>query len=173
MSDLSVFKARIADFRDPKRLPPFCVLVWGPAPGDSPEAKKRVEIRDELKKQTPPFEVAFSEELAKEGENVSHDEFHHVRAADLVVILRSSFGSTAELHEFGLLPGIPEKLMVWVDKNHGSGFSSKGIAELLQASHNCVYQYTQDDLAQCCVLKKTIECATARRLIKQRQAELR
>ena len=40
---------------------PLDVLVWGPGPGESPEYRKRVEIRDALK--AAGRTAAFSEEL--------------------------------------------------------------------------------------------------------------
>ena len=53
--------ARVRESRQVAGSYPLDVLVWGPAPGEGPEYRKRVEIRDALK--AAGRTAAFGEEL--------------------------------------------------------------------------------------------------------------
>lgn len=64
------------------------VLVWGPAPGESLEYRKRVEIRDALT--AAGHHAAFSEQLVPEDSpdvDPLDDELLQADAAHLIVVL--------------------------------------------------------------------------------------
>jgi hypothetical protein len=84
------------------------ILVWGPNPKlDSPVARKRSEIREELNNLG--HNAMFSEDIHIQVDNVSEKskEFAQARAAHLIIILvEDAPGALAEAHDFCNHPDI-------------------------------------------------------------------
>jgi len=106
------------------------VLIWGPGPSGGDLYQKRLQIRDELR--VKGVTALFSEEVpiaASEDEHsLSGQELAQAKASDLIVAIQCSFGSTAEVHDFGRLAStIAHKLLVFIDQDALTGYSYQGL----------------------------------------------
>lgn len=134
------------------------ILIWGPSKSNELMYKKRVDILNELRKKD--HDAFFSEELTKESEgnkSISHkaQEFIQASAAELIIILRCSYGSVAETHDFADYKKIASKMLIFVDEETKQSYSNQGaIRELGELYRRIeVFRYP-DDIVACNLLKK-------------------
>lgn len=120
---------------------PLNILIWGPAePSDSSDEyivnlyKKRVDIRDHLKGLG--HNALFSEEIGKKAErklgtrpNPQLFEKIQIEKADLAIMLRVSYGTIGEFHDFHKNPDYARKMLVYFDSKHDSGYTHTGADE--------------------------------------------
>jgi hypothetical protein len=91
-----VFKPAFQALQNAVRGVPLAVLVWGPGESAPDLYRKRVQIRDELRRRG--HMAMFGEELASpESSGLSQKgiEFLQAQSADLIVILQASYGSVS------------------------------------------------------------------------------
>jgi hypothetical protein len=132
---------------------PLVVLVWGPGESGGDLFKKRLQIRDELREHG---DVAlFSEELDKVCTDFTGSarakELIQAHRADFLVVLYSSPGSIAEVHDFGgFLKILGSKMLVFVDSRHVSGYGYSGLLSELKADFNNVHEFKYpEDITEC------------------------
>lgn len=143
------------------------ILVWGPNPqSDSPVARKRKEIREELKKLG--HNAMFSEDLLNQTDNASEklNEFAQAQAAHLIIILvEDAPGALAEAHDFCNHPDIAPNVYVMIPKKYEEGYSARGAIKDLSDGFGGVYWYEDKDLQICNVREQAVSRAEARRRI--------
>lgn len=147
---------------------PLTILVWGPNPqSESPVAKKRNEIREELKDLG--YNAMFSEDLSIQAGDISEKakEFAQALEAHLIFILvESAPGALAEAHDFCNHPDIAPNLVVMIPKKYEEGYSARGAIKILGDAYNGVYWYEDEDLNICNLRKRAVDMAGARRWIR-------
>jgi hypothetical protein len=104
---------------------PFVVFVWGPGvQGNTPQARKRRQLREDLESVVGQTRVLFSEAPELERERAAGDlaaEYVQARAADAVVVIPESSGSIAEAALYqGELLG---KTIVFTTQRAAPGFA--------------------------------------------------
>jgi hypothetical protein len=141
------------------------VLVWGPNPNSgSPVAKKRKEIREELRKLG--HDAKFSEDVPiPEDTHASQKvrELAQAKAADaLIILLEDSPGALSETHDFCGRLDIAPKVLVLVPVKYKTGFSAEGLLSDLMA-YGGVYWYKPAELTSCKVLEQAVTRVEAKR----------
>ena len=143
------------------------VLVWGPAPGESLEYRKRVEIRDALT--AAGHHAAFSEQLVPaDSPDVDplDDELLQADAAHLIVVLYGSRGTQSEVDRLLVNSRFAEKALVFV-AGEILALAMQSVSQgtwkkLSRIGH--VVEYSSEELEACAVVGKACEFAeTARR----------
>jgi hypothetical protein len=149
------------------------VLVWGKNPkSKSPVAKKRTEIRQELR--TLGHYAVFSEEVAVEVPYVSlkMDELAQGHSVDAIIsLIEDSEGALGEVHDFGVYPEVARKLLVLVPISYRKpSYNIGGILQEL-AVLGTLHWYKPSDLESCNVLHTAVQHVETLRFIKfcQRQ----
>lgn len=137
----------------------LAVLVWGPAPGDSIEYRKRCEIRDSLNQAG--HQARFSEELIDPDRraDVLDEEFLQVEAADLVVVLYGSRGTQTEIDALLGHAEFAEKAIIFIHAEllpKALGGVAGDTWKRLQRRAQ-VIEYTTEELQQCAVVGQTNE----------------
>jgi len=139
----------------------FSILVWGPGEkGKEDLYKKRLDIVNYLRLQE--HDAFFSEEEdpemgAGDYPTVKAREFIQALAADLIVILRCSFGSTAELHDFADYEELASRMLLFIDRETNSSYSNQGVVKELGEIYRDVYQFSYpDDIQACNVASKVL-----------------
>ena len=132
----------------------------GRAPtADSAAARKRIEIRDALRKLG--HYAAFSEEFEAPNGNLSEKtkEYAQAMCADLIIVVQDSPGSLAEVHDFCNDPHLFYKMQIMIPSAYRAGYSVKGaIKDLLDATGGGgVYFYTEEDLKSCEVRSRAVK----------------
>ncbi len=129
----------------------FRILIWGPTPdAENPLAKKREELRRELRRQG--HHAYFSEELVKPGRGPTNvQEAYQVLNIDLVINIAGSLGSTGEAHE--LMAGIGRSGLLWLNERAESAYAGTGLAQTMVYSGAKV-EYYSDIFIKCCGLIK-------------------
>jgi hypothetical protein len=130
-------------------LTPLVVLVWGPGPCGGVLFEKRKQIRGMLVAQG---DVAlFSEELDETCRNFAGSarakELVQANRADFIVVLYSSPGSVAEVHDFGQFMNVlGTKMLIFIDSDNVAGYGYSGLLSELQTALNnvCTYRYPED-----------------------------
>ena len=161
------FEARYEAFIKEAQEISLSILVWGPNPqSDSPVAKKRIEIREELIKLG--HNAMFSEDLSLQTDNLSEKskEFAQALAAHLIIILvEDAPGASAEAHDFCNHPDLAPKVYVMIPKKYMQGYSAQGAIKDLSDGYGGVHWYEDEDLGICNVRKQAVIRAEARRWI--------
>jgi hypothetical protein len=152
------------------------VLVWGPGPSVSKIGgrrriapgsalyQKRVQIRGELRLKG--ITALFSEEVTAVATAGVHSlgahELAQAEAADLIVVLQCSVGSTAEVHDFGRLGNtIASKLLVFVDEQALAGYSYGALLKSMQERFNNIRSYKYpSDITECHLLGDVLKQVT-------------
>lgn len=105
---------------------PLVILVWGPGPGN-PTYQKRLELQETL---TNVGHVAlFSEWLEEEDiqdQAPLFDEFAQANAADLILVLTTSWGPLTEKLYYGRDPKIAQKMWTYIHERAREGFVGIG-----------------------------------------------
>lgn len=132
---------------------PLVILVWGPGESGGDIFQKRVQIRQMLRERG---DVAlFSEELDEACKGFAGSsrakELIQAHRADFIIVLYSSPGSIAEVHDFGgFLKVLGTKMLVFVDSRHINGYGYTGLLSELKAEFNNVHHYKYpEDIAEC------------------------
>ena len=136
---------------------PLAVLVWGPGPAGGSLYAKRRQIRAKLREMG--LAAAFSEEIETgSGGSAKQDELIQAMAADFIVILQSSPGSIAELHDFCGFLEIARKMLVFIDQHAIGGYSYTGALAEMKTLFNNVETFTSpEDIDQCHLLANVIQ----------------
>ena len=137
---------------------PLDILVWGPAPTESLEYRKRCEIRDALN--AAGHNAAFSEDLMPAGEEVLdplEEELLHADSAHLIVVLYEGRGVQSEVDTLLDKPRFAEKAVVLIHEEvyeKVKASVSKGTWSQLSRFATAVVQYTSEDLERCLVVQQ-------------------
>jgi hypothetical protein len=156
---------------------PFSVFFCGPQESNNPVTKKREDIAHSLGEMKG-MDIVLGEEFCHDIKKIEKEQNHPIapdnvyeqaaaQKADLVVILRSSYGSVAEMHEFLAQPQIAHKTWVFADKVHDNGYSSNGWLKLHENAEGKVrYFKSPDDIDQCHLKTQVIEIVQNSRIRK-------
>ena len=143
--------------RDGARSYSLAVLVWGPAPSNSIEYRKRCEIRDALKQDG--HDAAFSEDLIG-PDPISADpldeELLQADAADLIVVLYGSRGTQTEIDVLLGYPRFADKSLIFIhDQMYENvrGSVAKGLWAKL-GKYADVVKYTTEQMEACEVVAR-------------------
>jgi hypothetical protein len=168
-----VFKPKYEALQQAVRQTPLVILVWGPGASAADLYKKRLQIRDELRRLG--HVALFSEEL--EGgspESVSQKgiEFLQAQAADFIVVMQTSYGSVAEVHDFAEHRIINFKMLIFIDERNTDGYSYRGALAELKTLYNNVETYKYpEDITQCHLLTKVLQKVNVLQMVKYRATE--
>lgn len=139
------------------------ILVWGPSTdSDVPEAAKRKEIRDVLKKAG--HDVYFSEELIFDKKSlvpVNLQESIQLSEADAVVCLASDFGAIQEAQEFALRA---REFLLWLSNKAKGKYTDLGLGGQLRSQGKPPVFFAPDDLESCVVDTASSEWVEVRRM---------
>lgn len=149
------------------------ILIWGPGSKGDPELyKKRVQIRDELRKLG--HKADFSENnltqdaLIAGGLNLCVSELIQALSYEYIVCIMSSPGSIAEVHDFCHIPHISIKMMICIDKDHLDGYSGKGKLKIFEGNHGRLEKFSYpEDIDSCNLCTKVLEQVEKRAAAKQ------
>jgi hypothetical protein len=138
---------------------PLLVLVWGPGPNGGILYQKRVQILNQLRRLG--HAAVFSEEVDNTTPNLNLPsdmrELLQAELADFIIVLQSSPGSTAEVHDFGRLVKVAHKMLIFVDEHHITGYSYAGLLTELRELYSNVITFKHDEIEQCFLLGKVLE----------------
>jgi len=148
------------------------ILVWGPGKKSiSPVSTKRRAIYDALTELG--HNAVASEDLTAEAFACTFSEatkeFAQAQEAHLIIVLiEDSPGAQGEVHDFANDPDLAQKFYVFVPNKYRDGYSAQGIIRDLDHGWHNVYWYHDEEVTSCNILKKSIECAEARRQVEYR-----
>jgi hypothetical protein len=168
-----VFKPKYDALQQAVRQTPLVILVWGPGASAADLYKKRLQIRDELRRLG--HVALFSEDLeggSPESMSQKGIEFLQAQAADFIVVMQTSFGSVAEVHDFAEHRVINFKMLIFIDERATDGYSYRGALTELKTLYNNVetYKYPQD-ITECHLLTKVLEKVNVLQMVKYRATE--
>jgi hypothetical protein len=130
------------------------VLIWGQAPDrDTAPARKRRDIAAALEEAG--HNAIMPERLAIPGcpDALVAVELAEAKHADCIVaLLEGSPGALCEVHDFGCVAGVGEKLIVFAPACYREGYSGLGLLRDLHEARGAVYWYEPEDLDVCRVL---------------------
>lgn len=141
---------------------PLAVLVWGPAPGDSLEYRKRCEIRDSLN--LDGHVAKFSEDLMPKDHEISdplEEELLQADAANLIVVLYGSRGTQSEIDGLLKHTTIAEKALILIHNDilqKALHSVSGGLWKKLQKFTEII-TYTQDEMEACNLVEQVHQWA--------------
>ncbi len=168
-----VFKPKYAELQRAVQQTPLAILVWGPGASAGDLYLKRVQIRDELRRRG--HAAVFSEELentAPTSLSQKGIEFLQAQAADLIVVMQTSYGSVAEVHDFAEHRVVNFKLLIFIDERATDGYSYRGALAELKTLYNNVETFKYpEDIVQCNLLKKVIAKVDVLQMVKYRALE--
>ena len=149
------------------------ILVWGPASGGGILYNKRVQILNVLRGKHRAF---FSEQIDADHPtpNIPTNIREAIQAdlADLIVVIQAPFGSTGEIHDFGHIPTIMGKMLIFLDEQGTQGYSYKGTLATLRGLYSKVETYkSPEDLIQCNLLGRVMELVRSLQYAKFWQAQ--
>jgi hypothetical protein len=114
----------------------------------------------------------FSEEVDEDCPSSGNSslrirEFAQAQTADLILVIQSSFGSTAEVHDFAHFDRLGSKTIIFVDQDAGTGYSALGLLTELQSRYGNVHSYKYpDDIYSCHLLSTATERVQVMRRLK-------
>ncbi|MBI5302363.1 MAG: hypothetical protein HY868_09510 [Chloroflexi bacterium] len=168
-----VFKPRYTALQQAVRQTPLVILVWGPGASAGDLYRKRLQIRDELRRLG--HAAVFSEELAGGSPAEMSQkgiEFLQAQAADLIVVMQTSYGSVAEVHDFASYRIVNFKMLIFIDERAQDGYSYRGALTELKTLYNNVETFKYpDDITQCHLLRKVIEKVNVLQMVKYRDQQ--
>lgn len=137
---------------------PLTILVWGPGQNGGELYAKRVQIRDELRREG--HAAVFSEEVDQDlpvaDLSAKARELLQALSADFIVVIDGSYGANSEVHDFGgFYQEIGSKMLIFVDSVTKEGYSYKGLLSILSDLYGNVetYEYPKD-IHECHLLGK-------------------
>jgi len=163
------FKPKYEALQQQVQQTPLAILVWGPGASAGALYQKRIHIRDELRRRG--HAAFFSEELeggAPLGMSLKGIEFLQAQAADLVVVLQTSYGSVAEVHDFASYTVINHKMLIFIREDAADGYSYKGALSELNSLYRNVETFTEHDITVCNLLRKVMDKVTTMQMVKYR-----
>ena len=139
---------------------PLSILIWGPGPDGSDIYDKRLQIRDYLRRRG--HAASFSEEINIEtsaGASASARilELCQAVCADFIIVIQSSPGSIAEVHDVGEFPKVGSKMLIFIDLRARDGYSYTGLLAELKTLYNNVETYSYPKDIQECFLLGAVE----------------
>ncbi len=165
-----VFKPKYESFQNAVKQVPLAILVWGPGASAGDLYRKRLQIRDELRRLG--HAAFFSEDLVNSApDSLSQKgiEFLQAQAADLIVVMQASYGSVAEVHDFASFRVVNSKMLIFIDQAAKDGYSYQGALAELRALYNNVETYKYpEDIVECHLLTKVIEKVNVYQMVKYR-----
>ena len=168
-----VFKPKYEALQDAVRATPLVILVWGPGASAADLYRKRLQIRDELRRLG--HVALFSEELeggSPESMSQKGIEFLQAQAADFIVVMQASYGSVAEVHDFAEHRIINFKMLIFIDEKATDGYSYRGALTELKTLYNNVETYKYpEDITQCHLLTKVLQKVNVLQMVKYRATE--
>lgn len=168
-----VFKPRYDALQQAVRQTPLVILVWGPGASAGDLYQKRLQIRDRLRELG--HAAVFSEELeggAPAGASQKGIEFLQAQAADLIVVMQTSYGSVAEVHDFASFRVVNFKMLIFVDERAQDGYSYRGALTELKTLYGNVETFKYpDDITQCHLLGKVLEKVGVLQMVKYRDQQ--
>lgn len=156
------------------RQVPLVILVWGPGESARDLYRKRLWIRDELRRRG--HVAVFSEEICEMAPEAAASlkgiEFLQAEAADLIVVMQASYGSVAEVHDFAEFRVINYKMLIFIDERATDGYSYRGALAELKALYNNVETYKYpEDIVECRLLTRVLEKVDVLQMVKWRAME--
>jgi len=138
------------------------VMILGPGEGDDLRYKKRVDIRNALvDRGHAAFFPEEDEALARDAPSLRLAEVLEAIAVDVVLILRASHGSVAELSDLGPHSRIAQRMLVFVEEGTEEAYSSRGVTRELDTLHGRVYWYRYpEDILSCDLLGRAVRYVT-------------
>ena len=114
-----------------------------------------MDIREYLKKLG--HNALFSEDISKETEkrrgykpNPQVYEKIQIELADIAIMLRVSYGTIGEFHDFHNNPNYARKMCVYFDKEHKDGYTRKGADEIFVTMGGKLESfYYPNDITEC------------------------
>lgn len=166
-----VYKPRFEAFQNAVKQVSLAILVWGPGESAGDLYRKRLQIRDELRRLG--HCAVFSEELTGMNPmNYSQKgiEFLQARSSDFIVVMQCSYGSVAEVHDFANFSVISHKMLIFIDQAAEDGYSYQGALAELKILYNNVETYKYpEDIVQCHLLKKILVKVNALQMVRYRE----
>lgn len=171
-----VFLPKVADRLQQLSRVPLSVFVCGPSSEADPLAKKKLDIINAFREKD--YDAYTGEEVVKElktrdtkaGRPVRTDNVYErevARSSELVIMLRVSYGSVAEFHEFFSVPEIANHLYVFVDEEHYDSYSTVGALSMHEKMYGKVLRYkSPDDIEKCSLVGRSLEIAEMHRAAK-------
>lgn len=172
MSGINRVKEDAARIRQDAKFEPITILVWGPGdPGLRASAarrkayRKRVQIKESLKREFPRASVHFSEdpEMIELGVGIRGQlriEAVQARISDLILMLDVSRGADLELDHFvPTYPWFRDKVHVFLPEKYVAGTGL--VSEVLNyIPRNQIEGFTDKEFRECKVAKvKAVEAA--------------
>ena len=139
---------------------PLSIVIWGPGEGGGPLYNKRVDILNQLRANG--LDAFFSEEESQDPQlstlpSEKAKEYVQASVAELVVVLRVSYGSVAEVHDFADFHDIASKMLVFVDSKTFEGYSTMGAIKELRELHGKIESFHYpEDINNCKLLTSVI-----------------
>jgi hypothetical protein len=158
---------RLHEHQERAQAHSLAILVWGPAPGDSLEARKRAEIRDALI--TAGHEARFSEDFSEEESVLDplEEELLQADSADLIVVLYGERGVQSEVDTLLAVPDFASKAVIFIEQEtYGRVLKSvsRGTWRKLQRLATEIREYTPEELERCSVVGDACEIAHRARM---------
>jgi hypothetical protein len=163
------FLPKVASRLDELRRTPVSIFICGPSDANNLIHKKKVDTVNALRLQD--FDAILGEEVVEElkgrdkklGIPVQKDNVYEEVVAlesEAVIIFHASPGSIAEFNAWCQNPKIAHKILVFADKAHKKGYSSKGPLATHAALYNKVRYYdSPKDIEECNLLTQILEYA--------------
>jgi hypothetical protein len=149
--------SRIAQVRERAKQQQLVVLVWGPGdPGPKGQKeilrywRKRLDIREFLKKEFKQSEIEFSESDAlrdhtRDLDALLTEELVHAAVADCILVLDVSRGAHVEVDRFSTYPAVAKKLRVLLPEKYVGG--SDLVSQVLKGL--TVIGFTEEEFKKC------------------------
>lgn len=173
----NTFLPRYKQYLDRVNQTPLTVLVWGPGESGGDLYEKRLQIRGKLRQAN--VAAMFSEEIDKDqpvpDSSTKARELLQALAADLIVILQASPGSTAEAHDFAaFIQDIGRKMLIFIDKGAERGYGYTGALSELREHYSNVHTFDYPrDIKECHLLSTVLCRIRVMRHVKWRQMNVR
>jgi hypothetical protein len=86
----------------------------------------------------------------------------------MIVVLQTSYGSVAEVHDFSSFRVIDYKMLIFIHEKTTDGYSYKGALTELKKLYNNVETFSDDDVVQCHLLAKVLDKVNVLQMVKYR-----
>jgi len=139
---------------------PLVVIIWGSGTSGGDIYDKRLQIKGRLRSLN--YAAVFSEDI--DGDcpdfltSTKARELLQALESDLIVVIASSPGSIAEVHDCAAFPrDIGSKLLVFIDSRYVEGYSYAGALNELNSQYKNVRQYQYPRDVKECFLMEAVE----------------
>ena len=156
----TLLKTLLAAARDVVCRARLRVLLWGPTSLPAEVADKRQTLCAHLRAlghEAYVGEDLWTPELKGSGLNLSVAEFLEAEAFDYIVAFMDSPGTIGEVHDFARFPSIASKMMICVDSQYTSGYSSQGVLRLFEGNNGKLDWFERPaDIKDCNLTKRIL-----------------